>query len=100
MLNDDVCERSNKQFYFDFSACTSFFTLNYFKSAINPNTTTGELSNGGLINFGQFENASYNTWQLVVFAGIFQFLRYFLHLGLLLIDKWKTPISYICCLIK
>ena len=29
----------------------------------------GELSYGGLINFGEFDNASYNMWQLVVFAG-------------------------------
>ena len=55
--------------FMDFSACTSFFTLNYIKSAVNPDTKTGELSNGGLINFGKFDNASYNTWQLVVFMG-------------------------------
>ena len=59
--------------YFDFlfrsySACTSFFTLNFIKSAIYGET--GELSNGGLINFGEFEDASYNLWQLLVFAGM------------------------------
>ena len=50
-----------------FSSCTSFFTLNLIKSAIDG--VPGELSNGGLIGFGKFDNASYNVWQLLVFAG-------------------------------
>ena len=57
-----------KSFYLStFSACTSFFTLNLIKSAIDG--VPGELSNGGLIGFGKFDNASYNVWQLLVFAG-------------------------------
>ena len=54
--------------FHSFSACTSFFTLNFIKSAVYG--VTGELSNGGLINFGEFDDASYNLWQLLVFGGM------------------------------
>ena len=27
----------------------------------------GQLSNGGLLNFGQFDNASYDLWELPLF---------------------------------
>ena len=48
------------------SAITSYFTLNIISSVIKG--IPGQMSNGGLINFGEFDNASYNFYQLLIFA--------------------------------
>ena len=44
---------------------TSYFTLNMVISIYRG--YAGQLSNGGLLNFGQFENARYEVWELPLF---------------------------------
>ena len=44
---------------------TSYFTLNMLLSIFRG--YAGQLSNGGLLNFGQFDNASYDLWELPLF---------------------------------
>ena len=53
------------------ASMTSYLTLNVAKSLLL--NTHGELSSGGLINFGYFKNPSYNMLELVIFAlmGVF-----------------------------
>ena len=48
-----------------FGSMTSYFTLNMVLSAFRG--IPGQLSNGGLLNFGQFENATYEVWELPLF---------------------------------
>ena len=59
------------------SAITSYFVLNIAKSVIEG--FAGQMSNGGLINFGEFDDASYNFFQLVIFAvmGVSYLIRVF-----------------------
>jgi len=49
-----------------FGSMTSFFTLNMVLSVFQG--IPGQLSNGGLLNFGQFENAKYEVWELPLFV--------------------------------
>ena len=46
------------------SACSiiSFFSLTLIKSCILG--VPGQMSNGGLISFGEFDNAAYNFYQV------------------------------------
>jgi len=44
---------------------TSYFTLNMVLSVFKG--IPGQLSNGGLLNFGSFENATYEVWELPFF---------------------------------
>jgi len=48
-----------------FGSMTSFFTLNMVLSVYKG--ISGQLSNGGLLNFGQFDNATYAVWELPLF---------------------------------
>ena len=48
------------------SAITSYFILNIVSSVIKG--FAGQMSNGGLISFGQFDDASYNFFQLIIFG--------------------------------
>ena len=48
-----------------FGSMTSYFTLNMLLSIFRG--YAGQLSNGGLLNFGQFDNASYDLWELPLF---------------------------------
>ena len=48
-----------------FGSMTSYFTLNMVISIYRG--YAGQLSNGGLLNFGQFENARYEVWELPIF---------------------------------
>ena len=48
------------------SAITSYFVLNIASSVIKG--FAGQMSNGGLISFGEFDDASYNFFQLIIFA--------------------------------
>ena len=48
------------------SSITSYFTLNIISSVIKG--IPGQMSNGGLISFGEFDDASYNFYQLLIFA--------------------------------
>jgi len=48
-----------------FGSMTSFFTLNMVLSVFKG--IPGQLSNGGLLNFGQFDNAKYEVWELPLF---------------------------------
>ena len=48
------------------SSITSYFTLNIISSVIKA--IPGQMSNGGLISFGEFDDASYNFYQLLIFA--------------------------------
>ena len=48
-----------------FGSMTSFFTLNMVLSVFKG--FPGQLSNGGLLNFGQFDNATYAVWELPLF---------------------------------
>lgn len=47
---------------------TSYFTLNMVLSVFKG--IPGQLSNGGLLNFGSFENATYEVWELPLFLTI------------------------------
>ena len=51
-----------------FGSMTSFFTLNMVLSVFKG--IPGQLSNGGLLNFGQFDNARYEVWELPLFVAI------------------------------
>jgi len=44
---------------------TSYFTLNMVLSVFKG--IPGQLSNGGLLNFGSFANATYEVWELGIF---------------------------------
>jgi len=46
------------------SACSiiSFFSLNLIKSCLLG--VPGQMTNGGLISFGEFDNAAYNFYQV------------------------------------
>ena len=48
-----------------FGSMTSYFTLNVILSLYQG--IPGKVSNGGLISFGRFENATYDTWELPIF---------------------------------
>merc|ERR1719219_171493 len=48
------------------SAITSYFVLNIASSVIKG--FAGQMSNGGLISFGEFDDASYNFFQLIIFV--------------------------------
>jgi len=48
-----------------FGSMTSYFTLNMLLSIFRG--YAGQLSNGGLLNFGQFDNATYDLWELPLF---------------------------------
>jgi len=48
-----------------FGSMTSYFTLNIILSVFKG--IPGQLSNGGLLNFGSFENACYEVWELPLF---------------------------------
>jgi chloride channel 7 len=48
------------------SAITSYFVLNITSSLLKG--YLGQMSNGGLISFGEFDDASYNFFQLIIFA--------------------------------
>ena len=50
------------------SSCISYFVLGLMKSVILGKP--GQLSNGGLISFGEFDNAVYNPATLAVFVGM------------------------------
>ena len=47
---------------------TSYFTLNMVLSIFKG--IPGQLSNGGLLNFGSFANATYEVWELGIFLFI------------------------------
>jgi chloride channel 7 len=47
------------------SSIVSFFTLNIITSVVEG--FAGQLSNGGLISFGEFDDAAYNLFQLIIF---------------------------------
>lgn len=47
------------------SSITSYFVLNIISSVIKG--IPGQMSNGGLISFGEFDNASYNLYQMFIF---------------------------------
>jgi len=49
-------------------SCLSFATLSLIKSWILG--VPGQISNGGLISFGAFDNAYYNGWRFVVFIAM------------------------------
>eukprot|EP00092_Neocalanus_flemingeri_P026252 GFUD01028453.1.p1 GENE.GFUD01028453.1~~GFUD01028453.1.p1 ORF type:complete len:759 (+),score=230.31 GFUD01028453.1:82-2358(+) len=49
-----------------FGSMTSFFTLNMVLSVFKG--IPGQLSNGGLLNFGQFDDAKYEVWELPLFV--------------------------------
>jgi len=49
-----------------FGSMTSFFTLNMVLSVFKG--IPGQLSNGGLLNFGQFDNAKYEVWEIPLFV--------------------------------
>ena len=44
---------------------TSFFTLDMVLSIYRG--IPGQLSNGGLLNFGNFEDATYAVWEMPLF---------------------------------
>jgi len=48
-----------------FGSMTSYFTLNMVLSVYHG--YAGQLSNGGLLNFGSFSNATYEVWELPLF---------------------------------
>ena len=48
-----------------FGSMTSFFTLNMVLSVYRG--IPGQLSNGGLLNFGNFDDATYAVWELPMF---------------------------------
>lgn len=48
-----------------FGSMTSFFTLNIVLSVYE--NIPGQISNGGLLNFGKFDNATYQLWELPIF---------------------------------
>ncbi|TRY63499.1 hypothetical protein TCAL_00408 [Tigriopus californicus] len=49
-------------------SCQSFFVLNLGKSY--ENGSFGDMSNGGLINFGKFSDASYQTVEFLIFVAM------------------------------
>ena len=49
-----------------FGSMTSFFTLNIVLSVFQG--IPGQLSNGGLLNFGQFNDATYAVWEFPLFV--------------------------------
>jgi len=51
-----------------FGSMTSFFTLNLVLSVYE--NIPGQISSGGLLNFGQFDNATYQLWELPIFLGL------------------------------
>jgi len=50
-----------------FASMTASFFLNVFQSALDPDDPTDELSNPGLLNFGNFEDIPYNIWEIPIF---------------------------------
>ena len=51
-----------------FASMTATFTLNILLSNADPNDESNELSNPGLLNFGQFTNMPYSAYELPVFV--------------------------------
>lgn len=49
-------------------SCQSFFILNLLKSY--ENGSFGDMSNGGLINFGKFKDASYQSIEFLIFVSM------------------------------
>ena len=63
--NSDAC---NALWRVAMSAITSYFVLNITSSFLKG--FFGQMSNGGLISFGKFDDASYNFFQLIIFAAM------------------------------